>query len=213
MSGQAIGNNYIIRITDLASGPVGESQNTFSIVVPYVQPEIVITEIMYNPPESGSDSLEFIELYNNGAAAVDMTGFEFTAGVGYVFPAVTLNPAEYLLVAVNSDAMLSTFGVTAYEWTSGALSNSGELIELVDAGGMFVDSVRYDDSMPWDTLADGFGPSLTLCDPGLDNGLAENWAASTEFAAVNTIGDSIWATPLAGCSVIMSTAYCKLRGC
>ena len=27
--------------------------------------DLVISEIMYNPPESGTDSLEFIEIYNN----------------------------------------------------------------------------------------------------------------------------------------------------
>lgn len=203
---QAIGDDYIVRISDLAGGPVGESLETFSIVEPYVAPEIVITEIMYNPPESGNDSLEFIELYNNGAEAVDMTDFSFSSGVTFTFPAVTLNPAEFLLVGVNATALMNTFGVSAYEWTSGALSNGGELIQLVDAGGMFIDSVRYDDNMPWDTLADGTGPSLTLCDPGLDNGLAESWAASTEFAAINANGDSIWATPLAGCAVILPTA-------
>ena len=206
MSSLDPGDDYKIRISDLSGSPVGESLNTFSIIEPYVQPEIVITEIMYNPPESGSDSLEFIELYNNGTEAVDMTGFEFSAGVTFTFPTVILNPAEYLLVAGNAAAVMNTFGVTALEWTSGALSNSGELVELLDGGGMFVDSVRYDDALPWDTLADGFGPSLTLCDPGLDNGIAENWSASTEYAAVNANNDSIWATPLAGCSVIAPTA-------
>lgn len=209
MSGQAIGDDYIIRISDLSGSPVGESMNTFSIVEPYIQPEIVITEIMYNPPESGTDSLEFIELYNNGADPVDLTDFEFTNGVSWIFPAITLNPAEFMVVAVDSIAMMNTFGTLVYEWSSGALSNSGELILLVDNNGLFVDSVRYDDHLPWDTLADGFGPSLTLCDPSLDNGLAENWAASTEFAALNTNGDSIWATPLAGCSVISPTASFK----
>ena len=206
MSGQAVGDDYVIRISDLGGNPVGESQNTFSIVIPYVQPEIVITEIMYNPPESGTDSLEFIELYNNGANPVDLTDFEFINGVSWIFPAITLNPAEFMVVAVDSIAMMNTFGILTYEWSSGALSNSGELIKLVDGGGMFVDSVRYDDHLPWDTLADGFGPSLTLCDPSLNNGLAENWAASTEFAAINTNGDSIWATPLAGCAFVMPTA-------
>jgi len=129
--------------------------------------------------------------------------------VVYTFPAITLNPADYLVVGINATALANTFGITAYEWTSGALSNSGELIQLYDGAGMFVDSVRYDDHLPWDTLADGFGPSLTLCDASLDNGLAENWAASTEYAAINANGDSIWASPMAGCSVVMPTANFK----
>jgi hypothetical protein len=37
--------------------------------------QLMITEIMYNPPESGTDSLEYIEVYNAGTAAVDMNGF------------------------------------------------------------------------------------------------------------------------------------------
>jgi PKD repeat protein len=208
-STQALGDDYIIRISDLGSGPVGESPNTFSIVEPYVQPPIVITEIMYNPPESGNDSLEFIELYNNGSEAVDMTGFTFSDGVNYTFPSMVLNPAEYVLISIDSLAMLNTFGVTAYQWSSGALSNSGELIQLLDGGGMFVDSVHYDDALPWDSLADGFGPSLTFCDPSLNNALAENWTASTEFAAINANGDTIFATPMAGCSFVMPTANFK----
>lgn len=35
----------------------------------------IITEIMYNPPESGVDSLEYIEIYNNTNSEIDITGF------------------------------------------------------------------------------------------------------------------------------------------
>jgi len=205
ISTQALGDDYIIRISDLASGPIGESQNTFSIVIPYVGPDIVITEIMYNPPESGNDSLEFIELYNNDVVPVDMTGFEFSDGVTFIFPAVILDTAEFLVVGIDSLAILGTFGVNAYEW-DGALNNGGELIQLVNMDGRFVDSVRYEDYLPWDTLADGFGPSLTFCDPNLDNGIPDGWIASTEFAAVNADGDTIWATPMQGCGFIVPTA-------
>ena len=38
------------------------------------QNDIVITEIMYNPPESGTDSLEFIEIYNKGEGTIDLSG-------------------------------------------------------------------------------------------------------------------------------------------
>lgn len=203
---QATGDDYVVRISDVGGSPVGQSMNTFSIVEPYVAPEIVITEIMYNPPESGNDSLEFIELYNNGSQAVDLDGFQFVDGITHTFGPVVLNPAEYLVVSIDSVAMLNTFGLTVYEWQSGALSNSGELIQLVDGSGAFVDSVHFDDATPWDTLCDGTGPSLTLCDPSLDNSLAESWSASTEFAATNANGDTIWATPLAGCDVIIPTA-------
>ena len=165
----------------------------------YPIPDLVITEIMYNGPEAGSDTLEFIELYNASAQAVEMEGIYFASGIDYQFPDLTLPPNAYLLVAINAQAMMNTFGVSSYQWTSGGLNNGGELIELRDIHDQVIDFVQYDDVMPWDSLADGFGPSLTFCNPTLDNALPENWMASTEFAAINANNDSIWATPGTGC--------------
>lgn len=159
---------------------------------------LVITEIMYNPPETGTDSLEFIELYNAGNTT-NLQGFYFSAGVDFIFPTVTLANGEYLLVAYNAAAIQSTFGKTALQWTSGGLNNTGEAITLKDNFGITIDEVTYADASPWDSLADGHGPSLTLCDPGSNNSLAINWKASSEFAAKNAAGDSIFATPLGGC--------------
>jgi hypothetical protein len=160
---------------------------------------LVITEIMYNSPESGTDTLEFIEIYNNGSD-VNLEGFKFSEGVTLTFPSYDLPAGNFMLVAASATAMQNTFGVNAIQWTSGALSNSGENITLADPYGYIIDHVPYDDQTPWDSLADGFGPSLTLCDPNSDNSLAVNWKASNEFVAVNAAGDSIYATPGSGCA-------------
>lgn len=176
-------------------------KDAYITVNPPVEANIVITELMYNPPELGTDSLEFIELYNNGSNDVNLEGFYFSEGVTYTFPSVTMQPGTYLLVAVNAQAMQRTFGVTALQWTSGALNNGGELVRLKDKFGYTVDSVYYDDVLPWDTLADGWGHSLTLCDPNANNALPESWTHSTEFAAINANGDTIWATPGGPCVI------------
>ncbi|MEJ5304097.1 MAG: PKD domain-containing protein [Bacteroidales bacterium] len=177
-------------------------KDAYITVNPPVEANIVISEIMYNSPELGTDSLEFIELYNNGTNTVDLDGFYFSEGVTYTFPPSTfVQPGGYIIVCVNSQAMQRTFGVSGYQWTSGALNNSGELIRLKDKFGYTVDSVNYDDVLPWDTLADGWGPSLTLCDPNANNALPESWTASTEFAAINANGDTIWATPGGPCVI------------
>ena len=166
-----------------------------------VDAKIVITEIMYNPPESGVDTLEFIELYNNDTAAINLENFYFSKGVIFTFPNVIMPAHSYLIVAKSDTAMLNTFGVPAFEWAEGSsLNNGGELLVINDSLGFTVDSVAFDDILPWDTLADGRGPSLELCDPGSDNSNPLNWRAAIEFAAINSAGDTIWATPLAGCS-------------
>lgn len=164
--------------------------------------EIVITEIMYNPPESGTDSLEFIELYNRGAETVSLEGFYFSEGLTYTFPPVVIEPDAYLVVCADSSAFRSVFGFSALQWTDGALNNGGENLALRDNFNTQLDFVPYLDQLPWDTLADGDGPSLTLCDPSLDNALPESWAASTEFAAINAAGDTLFATPGAGCGIV-----------
>ena len=165
-----------------------------------VEADIVITEIMYNPPESGTDTLEFIELYNNDVAEVNLENFYFSKGVTFTFPSYTLAPGAYVIVAESAQAMLNAFGITTLEWTDGALNNGGEEIVLNEPTGSVIDSVTYDDMIPWDSLADGYGPSLELCDPGSNNSLGENWRHAIEFAAINGAGDTIWATPLEGCS-------------
>ena len=208
MATQQPGNDYkiLIQPTDPLN-PSDDSDDYFQINEAVYIPNLVITEIMYNPPESGGDSLEFIEIYNNDDIAVDMDGYSFTAGIGFTFPSVMLNPSEYLLVAIDSAAFNGTFGGTALQWTDGALSNGGESIELSDSYLNVVDSLTYDDNMPWDTLADGHGPSLTLCNPDADNSAAENWTASVNFAAVNADGDSIYATPGFECQVMFMPGF------
>jgi len=162
--------------------------------------KMVVTEIMYNPPESGIDSLEFIELYNNDTAAIDLQGFYFSNPVSFTFPSYSIGPHSYILVAKSASVMFHAFGVTALQLASGSLSNTGALVKLKDRFNATVDSVQYGILMPWDTLANGRGPSLELCDPNSNNTLPSNWRHAIEFAAVNAAHDTIWASPGQGCS-------------
>jgi len=51
-------------------------------------------------------------------------------------------------------------------------------------------------------MANGRGPSLELCDPDANNTLASNWRHAIEYQAKTPAGDSLWASPLAGCSYL-----------
>lgn len=158
--------------------------------------DIVITEISYNPPESGTDSLEYIELLNVGNTTIDMTDYSFTQGVTFTFPSYTLAPGAYVLVASDSVALFNNFGVTAFQYTGG-LSNGGEDIVIYTAatGGTLVDSVDYDDGGAWPGSPDGDGPSLVLCDSVSDNSLASSWIAATTDAGFMVNGLTVYANP------------------
>ena len=60
------------------------------------------------------------------------------------------------------------------------LSGNGELLRLYNETGTLVDTVLYDDNLPWPLEPDGNGPTLELINPGLDNALAESWKTSGE---------------------------------
>jgi hypothetical protein len=167
--------------------------------------QLTITEISYNPPESGTDSLEYIELLNTSGADLDLTGYNFTSGVTMTFDAVTVAADGYVVVAVNPGAMMSVLGVTAIGWESGALTNGGETIEISDASGTVVDVVDYSDSGIWPTDAngtDGNGASIELCDINDDNNDGTNWRAATNDTGANADGTPYLGTPGATNSVV-----------
>jgi len=157
--------------------------------------QMMITEIMYNPPESGGDSLEFIEFTNASLAPVNLNGWAVTEGVDYTFGNITVLPAGTVVICVDSVAMQNVFSVAAYQWTSGALGNGGEDIVLKDNFGTTIDSVDYDDGAPWPVEPDGNGPSLVFCDPLLDNNDPANWMVSTDSTGVIINSIEVIASP------------------
>ena len=154
--------------------------------------DIVIHEIMFNPV-SADDNLEFVELYNNGGATVDLSDWRFTSGVGYTFPiGTTIAPGGYLVVARDAARLISTYpALTAANCLgdySGKLANSGEKVTLSrpddpalpNQDFVVVDEVIYGDGPTWGKYADGGGSSLELIDADADNRYASNWTASDE---------------------------------
>src|SRR5688572_10257211 len=74
---------------------------------------ILINEIHYDPPIK-TELTEFIELHNNGNTTVDLSGWSFSEGIAYTFPAGTsIAAGGYLVVAENPGALQAKFGVTA----------------------------------------------------------------------------------------------------
>lgn len=193
---QPVYDGYMIQISDVEDGfPVDQSDEPFSIIPFFVAPDLVITEIMYNPPENGPDSLEYIEIINIGDQTVDLDGYYFSEGINFTFPSVILDSGDFVVVCKDSLAMWNTFTYMAYQWNEGELDDDGELVMLRAPNDEVIDSVPYLDVSPWPEAPDGTGPSLSFCDPLLDNSKGEEWIAAYEFAAVNQQGDTIYGSP------------------
>ncbi|MFT4686849.1 MAG: plastocyanin/DNA/RNA endonuclease YhcR with UshA esterase domain [Neolewinella sp.] len=158
---------------------------------------LLITEIMYNPPEGGTDSLEFIEVYNPSTAAVNMTGWTVSQGVVLEFPLYILAPGEFLILAGNEAAFRNVFDYTGdvFEWTSGGLSNGGETIALSNSSGTVIVAVEFDDRAPWPEGTDGQGASLVFCDITADITDAANWQAASNVTGVVIDDKALLADP------------------
>ncbi|MBN8458631.1 MAG: lamin tail domain-containing protein, partial [Verrucomicrobia bacterium] len=157
---------------------------------------VVINEIHYHPADDTSAE-EFIELYNPGDTAVDISGWTITDAITYTIPAGTTVPVRgYRVVAQNPAVLQTKYGITGVlgPW-SGNLSSAGEKIDLRDVSGALRDRVGYGAGFPWPTGADGAGQSCELIHPGLDNDLGGSWRSSynpgnngTTFIATSSTG-------------------------
>jgi hypothetical protein len=172
---------------------------------PLVGP-VVISEIMYHPPDLGTNDNtrdEFIELRNITTTPVALfdgtNGWHLRDAVDFDFPIGTIiQPGDYLLVVgfdpVNNPAALAAFrsaylldpGVRLLGPWSGRLANDSEDLELRRPGEpdtndvpyLLVERVRYRDTAPWPVEADGTGYSLQRL---TDNEFANdpvNWVAA-----------------------------------
>ncbi len=139
---------------------------------------VVFNEIMYHP--AGSQDLEWIELHNQMAVDIDLSGWRLDGAVDFEFSEGTvLSGGGYLVVAASPVLLQAETGFAdALGPFFKRLDNGGEEIVLRNNNDRLMDEIRYDDEDPWPVGPDGFGASLAKIDPDAASGQAENWATS-----------------------------------
>jgi hypothetical protein len=173
-------------------------------------PAVVVSELSYHAPDQpladGSftaDDLEWIELHNRGAAALDVGGWQLVDAIGYQVPAGTKIAADgYLIIASDPAAFTARYGdvgAPVVGGFAGSLANRGDRLVVRDACGNPVEEVAYHDGGRWPEAADGGGATLVRLDERAASDAAESWAASDERAASGwqTIEYQAVATPSA----------------
>ncbi len=152
--------------------------------------ELIVTEIMYNSTES--TDVEWIELYNNSGAPLDLTGWwladDDPVEHTHIPLSGTMAPAEVKVLAGTEALFTAKYpGVTnlfpvffqthGIEWS---LGNGGDSVNIYNAADEPVFTMTYDDAAPWPVEADGGGPTLLLI---------TNDCADFADAACWTLGD------------------------
>lgn len=181
--------------------------------------DLVINEIHYNPADSvffnsstgqndiiSGKSFEFIELKNKGLKPIYLTDISFAKGVTFTFDeSYILQPGDFLILAENYSAFSGKYGFTPDGIYQGKLSNSGENLWMVDPFNNIIDTVKYNDLLPWDTIPDNGLYSLGLIDATFDNALASSW-----------FSQAVYTTPSAEnvyCTVITNNAITAQVSC
>jgi methionine-rich copper-binding protein CopC len=183
---------------NIASDDSDESDYDFAITgtgtTTATGPNVVISEIMYNPSSADGDSpnAEWIEIVNIGTVAADIGGWFFSdedGDWGAIEAGTMLAPGQ---VAVVYDTAFTDAGTFRFQWQipdealvigvawgnlSNSPSESNEVLVLLDGSLNIMDTANYDDEGDW-PVDNGTG-SIYLIDLESDNNVGTNWAIST----------------------------------
>jgi len=127
-------------------------------------PLLMINEIDYDQP--GSDAGEFVEIFNAGTAAIDLSGIELllvngSGGGATVYntialPSIALETEDYFVICANASTVVEC-DLDASPDTNFLQNGAPDAVALVD-GGLIVDVVSYEGNTasPF-TEGSGFG--------------------------------------------------------
>ncbi len=146
---------------------------------PYTTPNLVISEIMYDPYASSDSYGEWFEVYNAGAEAANLRLWYFTDEPGASYRWVDhffIEPGAYSIIGKNGNTGLNGNVVLDWDYSGHDLENTEDEIILTDLFGNLVDEVWYDENDGWYPT---YGASIYLNDLGADNNDPTNWEMST----------------------------------
>ncbi|MEJ2493779.1 MAG: lamin tail domain-containing protein, partial [Ignavibacteriaceae bacterium] len=172
----------ILNITAVFEPDTGNTEN------------VVINEINYNS-SSNYDSGDWIEFYNTSNSSVDLSGWIFKDeddSHSFAIPEGTSLPIDGYIVICRDSVLFKNIYPDCNNFIGNfdfGFDRSGELLRLYDDNLSLIDSVHYDDELPWVTEPDGNGPTLSLINPFLDNSVAQSWKASLQLGTPGKVND------------------------
>ncbi|MFN3939684.1 MAG: CotH kinase family protein, partial [Chitinophagales bacterium] len=150
--------------------------------------EIIVTEINYNS-ENTANSGDWIELFNNGTNAIDISGWQLSDATGTNIlhvPVQTILEANAYIVftadvkqfkSMHPD-VINVIGDFGFK-----LNNDADTLILTALNGDIIFSVAYADNADWPQGADGTGRTLELKNYADDLNDASNWFDGCMFGS------------------------------
>jgi hypothetical protein len=187
-------------LTDCAGNPLVSEPFRFAIPVPVSNSDIVINEIMVDPPPGGAD---YVELFNRSDKVIDLRGLylasreagsDLLISASQVAPAGKLMfPGEYALLTENADFVATDYFSSDtsvfIEMTSlPVYKNESGTVVLTDRWFQTVDEVRYSEEMHFPLIDFTEGISLERLNPERYSGDLSNWHSASSTSGYGTPG-------------------------
>src|ERR1043165_8017076 len=144
-------------------------------------------------PISANEGDQFVELYNRGTNAIDLSGWCLTGGVQFSFPTgAWIFPSGYVVVGKDIQQLRGNYpqlnSTNCFGNFSGSLSGSGDHVAISQAitnsdGSsvlVLINEITFGSGGSWGYWSHYGGSSLELTDPESENRFAANWADSDE---------------------------------
>ena len=144
---------------------------------------LVITEIMKDPTAVSDSAGEWFEVRNLGPTPIDLSGWVIrdSGSNSHTIPATAgaiVPQRSYFIFGINATPALNGGVNVGYRYSSFTLGNGADDIQLLDASGLLVDAVAYDDGVFWpDTAGAAMNLQRALVDAALNDDGA-NWCNS-----------------------------------
>jgi hypothetical protein len=184
------GQSYTLGVTgpqDLAGNNMTAAN--FNVLFNGTTSGLVITEIAHSP-----NTMEFIEVYNASASAINLNGLKWTDGTTGDFPNVTLAAGNNILFSTNPTSSAALMGGTYYTINNG-LGSSNDVLVIRNSLNQAIDSVDYYVAANgWPAAPTGvYGYSFELNNAGNDNNTGSNWSVPAQL--ISSSNGTIQATP------------------
>ena len=190
------GEKYMLHwesVSDLSGNLLPDSTIPFALVEAILPKDIIINEVLFNPP---SDGVDYVEIYNRSSKALDLSQLNLATRRGEALYASkslgkTANlifPGEYRVLTTdkekvcsfydcqNEDAFLILESLPVY-------GNESGFVVLADKNNNVIDELNYLSSMHSPFIKDKKGVSLER--ESFEN---DNWASASEDSGFGTPG-------------------------
>lgn len=159
------------------------------------QTGLTISELLYQPR---SGEAEYVELYNSGDAAVELSDFHIVRWVGdslgkhYKLPVHTVGPHDYVVLTKDAASVAANYNVKymakVVECQLPPYPNDGGSVILSTADSVLVDRFDYAPSMHSRLLRNKAGVSLERRSYERPSSDAGNWFSASSTSGYGTPG-------------------------